>query len=84
MLADTLLPLELLTPGERAEIAEIHGESGWIHHLAELGLRSGCHLQVVQSGSPCLLLIGGCRISVRSDLATRIFVRPLADCELAN
>ena len=73
-----LLPLECLTTGEWADIAEVSGEPGWVTRLAELGLRIGGRLHMVQAGSPCLLQIGESRLSVRGDWATRILVRPVA------
>jgi Fe2+ transport system protein FeoA len=75
---DAFLPLELLQNGESAEITEVCGEGSWVHRLAELGVRTGCRLCVLQAGSPCLLLIDGVRVSLRSDLAGRILVRPLS------
>jgi Fe2+ transport system protein FeoA len=75
---DDLLPLELLRIGEWADIAEVMGEPSWVGRLAELGVRAGCRLQMLQRGSPCLLQVGGCRLSLRPDWATRIWVRPLA------
>ena len=60
--------------GEMAE----SGEAG-IGRMAELGIRSGCRLQVLQPGSPCLLDIGGCRLSLRGECACQVFVRPLAE-----
>ena len=71
-----LLPLEFLHNGDWGDIAEITGEPSWVHRLAELGVRTGCRVCVLQGGSPCLVEIGGVRISVRSDLATHILVRP--------
>jgi ferrous iron transport protein A len=79
----TLLPLELLESGEWAEVIEVCGEPGWVHRLAELGVRCGCRLRVVQPGSPCLLQMGGLRLSLRSDQATHILVRSLGLCEPA-
>jgi len=75
---DTLLPLELLCSGEWAEVADVSGEPGWVGRLAELGVRIGSRLQVLQPGSPCLLQIGGSRLSLRADLLLQILVRPLA------
>ena len=54
------------------------GEPAWIGRMAELGIRSGCRLQVLQPGSPCLLSVGGCRLSLRGECACQVFVRPLA------
>ncbi len=75
---DTLLPLELLRPGEWADVAEVSGEASWVGRLAELGLRTGCRLCLLQAGWPCLLQIGGCRLSLRGEQGTQILVRPVA------
>jgi ferrous iron transport protein A len=72
-----LLPLEMLNRGEWADVAEVTGEPGWISRLAELGVRTGCRLRVLQPGSPCLLQVGDARLSLRGDWATQILVRPV-------
>jgi ferrous iron transport protein A len=77
--ADALLPLDLLQPGEWAEVAEVSGEPGWVCRLAEFGLRPGCRLQMLQGGCPCLLRVGGCRLSLRGECETQILVRPVAE-----
>lgn len=77
MNAEALLPLEMLRTGEWADVAEVTGEPTWIGRMAELGIRTGSRLQVLQPGSPCLLRVGGSRLSLRPDLATQILVRPL-------
>jgi Fe2+ transport system protein FeoA len=74
---DTLLPLELLGSGEWADIAEVSGEPSWVCRMAELGVRTGCRLQVLQPGSPCLLQVGGCRLCLRGECAAQILVRPV-------
>jgi ferrous iron transport protein A len=75
---ETLLPLDCLHSGEWAEIAEVTGEPKWVSRMAELGLRVGSVLKLLQPGSPCLLEIGGCRLSLRTDVALQILVRPVA------
>jgi Fe2+ transport system protein FeoA len=75
--SDSLLPLEYLRSGEWADVAEVIGEAGWVGRLAELGLRTGCRLLLVQPGWPCLLQIGGSRLSLRVEEGTRILVRPV-------
>jgi ferrous iron transport protein A len=75
---DLLLPLEYLGCGEWADVAEVSGDPGWVGRMAELGIRTGTRLQVLQPGSPCLLQVGGCRLSLRGDLAMRVLVRPAA------
>jgi ferrous iron transport protein A len=73
-----LIPLDLIGSGEWAEVAEIIGEVAWICRLAELGLRRGSRFQVLQPGRPCILRVGGSRLSVRHNHDTQILVRPLA------
>jgi ferrous iron transport protein A len=78
MVNDTLMPLEFVGSGEWADVAEVTGEPTWIHRMAELGVRSGSRLRVLCSGSPCLLQVGGSRLSLRGELAMQILVRPVA------
>ena len=73
-----LLPLDMLRAGEWAEGEEVSGQPGWVCRLAELGIRAGCRLQVVQPGSPCLLNVAGCRLCLRPDDSSQILVRPVA------
>ena len=78
MNSDHLLPLELLQAGEWAEVQDVSGEPDWVGRMAELGVRAGCRLCVLQPGSPCLLQVGGCRLCLRGDCLMRILVRPVA------
>jgi ferrous iron transport protein A len=74
-----LLPLELLQEGEWADVAEVTGEPAWVGRMAELGVRPGCRLRVLRPGSPCLLQIGGSRLSLRGEWAMQILVRPVLE-----
>ncbi len=73
-----LLPLDCLHAGEQAEVAEVTGEPRWVSRMAELGLRAGAAVRILQPGSPCLLEVGGCRLSLRLDYGLQILVRPAA------
>jgi len=75
---DLLLPLDCLRAGEWADVAEISGEPAWVGRMAELGIRTGCRLQMVQTGSPCLLNINNCRLCLRSDSTSQILVKPVS------
>jgi Fe2+ transport system protein FeoA len=75
---NNLLPLEMLRPGEWADVAELHGEPAWIGRMTELGLGIGSRLRMVQCGRPCLLQVGDSRLSLRGDWAVQILVRPIA------
>jgi len=72
------VPLELLNTGDWADIEDVSGEPGWVTRLAEMGVRIGSRLRVLQAGSPCLLQVGDSRLSLRGDWATQILVRPIA------
>jgi Fe2+ transport system protein FeoA len=75
---ESLLPLELLQPGEWAEVADVSGEPTWIGRLAELGVCVGCRLRLLRGGCTCLLQVGECRLSLRGAESLHILVRPLA------
>jgi Fe2+ transport system protein FeoA len=73
-----LLPLDMLAAGEVADVADVCGDPSWVGRLAELGIREGCRLQVLQPGSPCLLDIAGCRLCLRGCDGSQILVRPVS------
>ena len=77
MPTESVLPLDLLRTGEEADVAEVTGEPSWVGRLAELGVQVGCRLRMLQAGCPCLLQVGGCRLSLRGECALQIFVRPI-------
>jgi len=72
-----LLPLEFLDAGNWADVAEINGEPGWVSRMAELGIRTGTRLHVLQRGIPCMFQVGGTRLSLRGADAMQILVRPV-------
>jgi ferrous iron transport protein A len=74
---DTLLPLDLLRSGEWADVAEVTGEPSLVGRLAEMGVRTGCRLQMLQSGCPCMFQAGGRRLSLRGECCMQIMVRRL-------
>lgn len=84
MNAEYLLPLEMLRPGEWAEVAEVSGDPAWVCRMAELGLQAGCTLRMLQAGSPCMLQVGGCKLCLRSTDTALILVRPGASSRTAN
>jgi ferrous iron transport protein A len=71
------LPLDLVQTGEWAEVEEVHGETVWVSRMAELGVRAGSRLQVLRQGSPCVLRVGGARLSLRGHPGSQILVRPV-------
>ena len=73
-----LMPLDMLRTGEVAEVEEVSGLPAWVGRLAELGIRQGCRVRVVQAGSPCLLDVGGCKLCLRGGECSQILVRPVS------
>jgi ferrous iron transport protein A len=73
-----LMPLDMLRAGEWAEVHEVSGQDAWVSRLAELGIRQGCRVQVVQPGATCLLDVGGCKLCLRSGECSQILVRPVS------
>lgn len=73
-----MLPLDCLRSGEHAEVVDISGEPQMVCRMAELGLRTGTRIQMVQEGPTCLLQVGGCRLCIRGDESMQILVQPLA------
>lgn len=71
------MPVEWLCPGEWADVTEVTGEPVWVGRMAELGVRTGSRVQVLRPGTPCLLRVGGSRLSLRSDLGSQVMVRPV-------
>jgi ferrous iron transport protein A len=72
------IPLELLQRGEQADVTEVHGEPSWVGRMAELGIRTGCRLRVLQPGAPCVLMVGESRLTLRGNGVFQILVRPVA------
>jgi ferrous iron transport protein A len=59
-------------------VCDVSGEPAWVRRLAELGIRVGSRLRVLRGGSPCLVQVGGGRLSLRGELALQVLVRPVA------
>jgi ferrous iron transport protein A len=78
-----LMPLEMLEAGEWADVAQVTGEACWVCRMAEMGLRIGSRLRILQAGSPCLLQVGEARLSLRGACAMQILVRPLGGVRLS-
>lgn len=69
-----LFPLEMLPTGEIANIADVVGEPHHIQRLHELGLHAGAKIEVVQSGTPCIVRIGGSKLCLREGADVTVLV----------
>lgn len=79
MPAKTLVPVDMLRPGEWGCVADVGGEPAWVCRMAELGLQAGCRVQLLQSGAPCLLRVADCKLCLRADDSAQILVRPVEE-----
>lgn len=73
-----LVPLDMLKAGEWAEVASVSGDASWVGRLAELGVREGSRVCLLQPGTTCLLQVGGCKLCLRGQESANIFVHPVA------
>lgn len=69
-----VVPLETLHPGEEGRICDVCGDHQIISRLAEMGLRSGATIRMVQAGRPCILAVDHQRLSLRIDEGVLILV----------
>ncbi len=76
LLLDEPIPLHLLAPGQIAEVCELVGCPEQVVRLEELGLRSGCQVEMVQAGSPCIFRLDGQKLCFRDSDAFSVLVRP--------
>lgn len=70
--------IELLEPGQWAEVIRIAGDQATVARLGEIGLHAGARFRVLHGGVPSLLELHGARISLRLDGNFTILVRPIA------
>ena len=71
-----LMPLSLLSSGQRAQIGQVLGRPEHVHRLEDLGLRGGATIEMVQTGTPCIIRLGTHKLCFRADELTRVLVRP--------
>lgn len=70
-----LIPLSLLPAGECARIDQVIGLPEQVHRLEEMGLRGGAAIEMVQSGSPCIVRLEGHKLCFRADELLSVLVR---------
>ena len=70
-----LIPLSLLPTGQSARVDQVLGLPDQVHRLEELGLRGGASIEMVQSGSPCIIRLAGHKLCFRADELLSVLVR---------
>ncbi|HZZ71331.1 MAG TPA: FeoA family protein [Pirellulales bacterium] len=71
-----LIPLHQLGVGETADVVQVLGRPDDVLRMQELGLRDGTGVQMVQSGSPCIIKLQGNSLCFRAAEMLRVLVRP--------
>jgi len=71
-----MIPLNLLRPGETADVGHVGGGSDEVHRLQEMGLRGGARVEMIQNGSPCIIRLAGQKLCLRADELLQVLVRP--------
>lgn len=69
------IPITLLAAGQVAHVTFVLGSGPQIERLKELGLRDGAEVEMVRTGSPCILRLGNQRLGFRLDELSSILVR---------
>ena len=73
------IPLQMLSAGETAEVAELVGRPDEVLRLAEIGLRTGRTVEMVHAGSPCIVRLDGHKLCFRDADVGSVLVRPRLD-----
>jgi ferrous iron transport protein A len=70
------IPLQLLESGQSALVDQVCGCAEQVRRLAELGVRSGVEIEMVQAGSPCIIRLAGSKLCFRECDLLSVLVRP--------
>jgi Fe2+ transport system protein FeoA len=81
-LADELVPLDGLRPGQWARVDQLVGCPEHVRRLEEMGLRAGMLVQMLRRGRPCIVRAGGNRLCFRCSKRLGVWVR--LDCDTAE
>jgi Fe2+ transport system protein FeoA len=70
------VPLNFLRSGQCGTIDQVLGQPADVQRMEELGLRAGANIEVVCSGTPCIIQLAGQRLCFRASDFIRVMVRP--------
>jgi ferrous iron transport protein A len=73
---EALLPLPMMTVGDRAWIVDIKGGHRMVRRLTDLGLAQGCEITIVSRAESGSVIVGfqSCRIGIGAGIAHRVIV----------
>ena len=69
------IPLSMVRSGSVVRITHVVGRCDDVKRMAELGLQSGAQVEMVQSGSPCILKVGESKLCFRQSDVLNILVK---------
>jgi Fe2+ transport system protein FeoA len=69
-----VVPLDCLSAGQVGRVVDVDGEQEFVARLHEIGLRPGASVELLQSGSPCIVSLGNHRLSLRGDRLATVLV----------
>lgn len=69
------IPLSMVRAGSVVRITQVVGGCDDVKRMAELGLQSGAKVEMVQSGSPCILRVGESKLCFRQSDVLNILVQ---------
>ena len=71
-----LIPLHRLAAGQKAVVNQLLGHAPQVHRLHELGFALGSEVQMIRSGSPCIVRLGGRDLCFRGGEILNVLVSP--------
>ena len=66
----------MLPTGSSARIGQLVGNPEQVHRLEELGIRQGETVEMVRSGTPCIVRLAGHKLCFRDSLLLSVLVEP--------
>ena len=72
-----LIPLTALVNGECGLVGQLMVRADHVDRYAELGLREGARVEMIQQGSPCIVRVGGAKLCLRAAELSQVMVQML-------
>jgi len=70
-----LLPLNSLHNGQQGVVEQVLGDHELIQRLREMGLHGGVAIEMVQTGSPCIVRLGSQKLCLRAEELSHVLIR---------
>lgn len=68
------IPLNMVQPGSVVRISQVVGGQDDVKRMAEMGLQTGTEIEMLQSGSPCIVRVGQSKLCFRQSDVLNILV----------